>query len=105
MNKASRLRANESKEPATASEASREAKSEWKKAQEDAEDAKKALNRTSAVVAGSIVWLVFTIGTWSTEMSILAKVGLTFVWLVGVGYYALKLVAEEEEKVQEKKQR
>lgn len=81
------------------------AERERKPAQKDVEGTRKALNLTSAFVAGLIVWLIFTIGTWSTEMSILAKVGLTFVWLVGVGYYALKLVAEEEEKEQEKKQR
>lgn len=106
MTKASKLKADASpKEPATAAEAWREVKNEWKKVQEEAEEKKKALNVKIALWGGFAFWVLFTIGTWSSDLSILAKIGFTFLWLVGAIYASVKWLAEAEEEEGEKRRR
>lgn len=96
-----------SPQPESASDAWRlvkqEMKQEWNKAQAEAEEQKAALNVKITLWAAGIVWLLFTIGTWASDTSILGKIGFTFLWFFGAIFAAVKSIGDDEKKAKENK--
>jgi hypothetical protein len=87
----------------TVAQALREVKKEWRKVEAEAEAETAALSIKVNFWAAGIGWLVFTIGTWATDFSIIAKIGITFVLFFMCIWLAVKGIGEDEQKRQEKK--
>lgn len=75
---------------AVLNEAKREIKKEY-------EAEKEAASGKATLITGAIFFVVFVGGTWFTDMSVLAKIGMSLFWIVGIIYSMAKIAMKEDE--------